>query len=243
MILSLHNSYNTKKNTAFASPSSPRFKKKMASRVASFNSSGLDYDICVKSIIIGDSGVGKSSLLYRYTDQDWNPHYIATIGVDFKVLTFERNGKVVKLQLWDTAGQERFRTITHAYYRGAHGIMLVFDVTNMESFDNLSTWLQDVRKFSVDGAPMILVGNKADCASKRVVTREAAESLAEKLQCKYFETSARENAAVDEAFNYMVDTCVAARLDKTKCLSTRPTGISLPVRESAKTKSSGPCEC
>lgn len=207
---------------------------------ASFHS-GLDYDICVKSIIIGDSGVGKSSLLYRFTDQDWNPHYIATIGVDFKVLTFERNAKVVKLQLWDTAGQERFRTITHSYYRGAHGIMLVFDVTNMESFEHVQEWMNDVRKFGIEGAPMALVGNKADCASKRVVSREMGETLAQQLNCKYFETSARENKGVDDAFNFIVDQCVAKRdiLIKEKIRRvTLPTG---PTK--ASNASSGPCEC
>ncbi|CUG87059.1 ras-related GTP-binding protein, putative [Bodo saltans] len=208
--------------------------------------SGLDYDVCVKSIIIGDSGVGKSSLLYRFTDQDWNPHYIATIGVDFKVLTFERNGKVVKLQLWDTAGQERFRTITHSYYRGAHGIILVYDVTNMETFENISSWMTDVQKFGVEGAPLVLVANKTDLANKRVVPREAGEQLAEKLQCKYYETSARENLAVDEAFNFIVDTCVNRRLRDVDKSVSRRNKLLLPDRADMNTKqktSSGPCEC
>lgn len=208
-----------------------------------FNS-GLDYDVCVKSIIIGDSGVGKSSLLYRFTDQDWNPHYIATIGVDFKVLTFERNGKVVKLQLWDTAGQERFRTITHSYYRGAHGIILVYDVTNAETFDNIASWMNDVHKFSVEGAPLVLVANKTDLVGKRVVPREAGEQLAEKLQCKYYETSARENVAVDEAFNFIVDTCVTRRLRDVDKSGARRLGLALPDRDDkSKKHASGPCEC
>mmetsp|Transcript_42640 Transcript_42640/g.49376 ORF Transcript_42640/g.49376 Transcript_42640/m.49376 type:complete len:214 (+) Transcript_42640:70-711(+) len=207
-----------------------------------FNAGMMDYDICVKTILIGDSGVGKSSLLYRFTDQDWNPHYIATIGVDFKVLTFERNGKVVKLQLWDTAGQERFRTITHTYYRGANGVMLVFDVTNRETFDNISTWLNDVRKYAVDGTPIALIGNKADCLpSQREVAKEEAEMLAEKLQCKYFETSARENSNVDEAFNHIVDTCVSRR--SVMPLARDGVKLSLPLRDTTKAASSGPCEC
>jgi len=203
--------------------------------------SGLDYDICVKSIVIGDSGVGKSSLLYRFTDHDWNPHYIATIGVDFKVLTFERNAKVVKLQLWDTAGQERFRTITHSYYRGAHGIVLVFDVTNMESFEDVQAWMSDVRRFGIEGAPMVLVGNKIDCVAKRVVSRDMGLQLAAQLGCKYFETSARENTAVDEAFNYIVDQCVAKRdvLIKDKL---RRVALPPPMTGEKKMKGSV-CEC
>ena len=199
---------------------------------------GLDYDVCVKSIIIGDSGVGKSSLLYRYTDQDWNPHYIATIGVDFKVLSFERMGKVVKLQLWDTAGQERFRTITHSYYRGAHGIMLVFDVTNRESFDNISTWLKDVSKFGVDSAPMLLVGNKCDCVAQRNVSASEAQQLAESIGCKYIETSAKNNAGVEKAFGALVDDCVNRREVVVKARSTRPAilGGTVPIKKKD-------CEC
>ena len=170
-----------------------------------------EYDVAVKSIIIGDSGVGKSSLLYRYAEQDWNPHYIATIGVDFKILTFERQNKVVKLQLWDTAGQERFRTITHSYYRGAHSIMMVFDITNRESFDNVAVWMNDVKKFANQTAPMLLVGNKADCEQHREVPQAEAEALALSLGCKYMETSARDDKAVDAAFEHLVDQCLDQR--------------------------------
>jgi len=203
------------------------------------NQSTLEYDMCVKSIIIGDSGVGKSSLLYRYTDQDWNPHYIATIGVDFKVLTFERQSNIVKLQLWDTAGQERFRGITHSYYRGAHGVMVVFDLTNMESFENVATWLADVRKFGAEGMPMILVGNKNDCGPKRLVTTEMGQALADKIGCKYVETSAKENTKVDDAFTYLVDECLARR-SKPKPGGKKPAYL-LPQPLTQKTR--GNCEC
>ena len=207
------------------------------------NMYGMDYDICVKSILIGDSSVGKSSLLYRYTDHDWNPHYIATIGVDFKVVTFERAAKVVKLQLWDTAGQERFRTITHSYYRGAHGILLVFDVTNRESFDNLSDWLADVRQYGVEGSPMVLVGNKADCAN-REVKEEEAQLFAQKLGCQYFETSAKQNKSVDDAFNALVDLCVKSRA-KLPTVTTTKRPLNLEEAQKLRTTktSSGPCEC
>ena len=199
-----------------------------------------DYDVCVKSIIIGDSGVGKSSLLYRYTDQDWNPHYIATIGVDFKVLTFERKTKIVKLQLWDTAGQERFRTITHSYYRGSHAVMLVFDITNRESFENVRTWVGDVRKYGSEGLPMVLVGNKCDCESQRVVSDEEAEALAESLSCSYVRASAKENKNVDTAFESIVDDCVAEKL---RNIEKNKKKIVIQSVGPSKKKSSGPCEC
>lgn len=206
-----------------------------------------DYDVCVKSIVIGDSGVGKSSLLYRYTDHDWNPHYIATIGVDFKVLTFERRGKIVKLQLWDTAGQDRFRSITQSYYRGSHAVMLVFDVTNRESFDNVRQWVADVRRFGGDQLPMVLVGNKCDCDAQRQVTDAEAADLAAALGCKYVRASAKDNCNVDAAFEGLVDDCVEAKLrlldarDPKKRLAIQPAAAA--GAGASKRKSSGPCEC
>lgn len=209
-----------------------------------------DYDIAVKSIIIGDSGVGKSSLLYRYAEQDWNPHYIATIGVDFKVLTFERQNKVVKLQLWDTAGQERFRTITHSYYRGAHSIMLVFDITNRETFDNIAVWMNDVKKFANQTAPMLLVGNKADCEQHREVQKAEAEALAESLNCQYMETSARDDNAVEAAFEHLVDKCLEQRIKIASNVQTnnafnqqRPKGVPLGGQRKKIDGKSEKCAC
>jgi len=211
-----------------------------------------DYDILAKSIIIGDSSVGKSSLLYRYIDQDWNPHYVATIGVDFKVMSFERNHKVVKLQLWDTAGQERFRTITHTYYRGAHGVMLVFDVTQRESFQNLQDWLGDVRKFGSPSVPLLLVGNKYDAPeAERQVSDEEALGLARELDCKFIKVSAKNNVNVDEAFAALVEMCVDHRMNVMRKLEL-VNGKSKrgPLRfgdldndRKTKVRSSGPCEC
>ena len=199
-----------------------------------------NYDVVVKSIIIGDSSVGKSSLLFRYTDHDWNPHYIATIGVDFKVMTFERKSKVVKLQLWDTAGQERFRTITHSYYRGAHGVMVVFDVTSRESFENISTWLQDVKKYGACGAPMILLGNKCDDNKNRQVSDEEAQALAESIGCVYIPTSAKNDINVDKAFENMVDQCVQYRLLQSEPLK----GAKRPALPPHVTKKKGgDCAC
>jgi len=183
------------------------------------DSTTTEFDIVTKAIIIGDSSVGKSSLLYRYTDSDWNPHYIATIGVDFKVLTFERDGKVIKLQLWDTAGQDRFKTITHTYYRGTHGVMLVFDVTNRESFDHVLQWLEEFHQFGGQGIPMVLVGNKADLKEKVVVSFDEATALAEQMGCHYVQTSAKSNQSVDDAFKQLTELCVAQRM---KQLRTAP---------------------
>lgn len=160
---------------------------KLRPKPQAYNKDYFDYDVLIKTIMVGDSCVGKSSLLYRYAENDWNPHYLATIGVDFKTLTFERSGKIVKLQLWDTAGQERFRTITNTYYRGCHGVVLVFDYANRESFENCEKqWMGDVERFATQGCPVVLLGNKSDIpeASKEVTDDEAmqmAQRIGERL--------------------------------------------------------------
>ncbi|WFC94314.1 GTP-binding protein [Malassezia brasiliensis] len=161
------------------------------------------YDLLVKLLLIGDSGVGKSCLLLRFCDDAWTPSFITTIGIDFKIRTIEVDGKRVKLQIWDTAGQERFRTITTAYYRGAMGILLVFDLTDEKSFNGIQdirNWYKDVEQHASEGVRKILVGNKCDWEEKRAVTTEQAQALADELGLTYVETSAKSNTNVDEAF-------------------------------------------
>lgn len=128
-----------------------------------------DYDYLIKLLLIGDSGVGKSCLLLRFSDDSFTTSFITTIGIDFKIRTIELDGKRIKLQIWDTAGQERFRTITTAYYRGAMGILLVYDVTDESSFNNIRNWIRNIEQHASDNVNKILVGNKADMdESKRV---------------------------------------------------------------------------
>eukprot|EP00923_Selenidium_pygospionis_P034802 GHVN01060536.1.p1 GENE.GHVN01060536.1~~GHVN01060536.1.p1 ORF type:complete len:147 (+),score=14.68 GHVN01060536.1:81-521(+) len=127
-----------------------------------------EYNYLFKLLLIGDSGVGKSCLLLRFADDVYTASFIATIGVDFKIRTIEQDGKIIKLQIWDTAGQERFRTITSSYYRGAHGIIIVYDVTDRESFNNVKIWMQEIDKYAMESVNKLLVGNKSDLSSKRV---------------------------------------------------------------------------
>ncbi|XP_022869515.1 ras-related protein RAB1BV-like isoform X4 [Olea europaea var. sylvestris] len=130
-----------------------------------------DYDYLIKLLLIGDSGVGKSCLLLRFSDGSFTTSFITTIGIDFKIRTIELDGKRIKLQIWDTAGQERFRTITTAYYRGAMGILLVYDVTDESSFNNIRNWIRNIEQHASDNVNKILVGNKADMdESKRMVS-------------------------------------------------------------------------
>ncbi len=159
-----------------------------------------EYDYLFKLIIIGDSGIGKSSLLNRFADNIYTDSYISTIGVDFKIRTLEVDGKIVKLQIWDTAGHELYRTITSSYYRGAHGIMLVFDITNPDTFQNLTLWLKEVENYAKDDVRKILVGTKSDLADKRKVAYADAVEYAKSHGMEYVETSAKTALNVELAF-------------------------------------------
>jgi Ras-related protein Rab-1A len=159
-----------------------------------------DYDYLFKILIIGDSGVGKTGLLLRFTDDTFTESYISTIGVDFKIKTIEMDGKYIKMQIWDTAGQERFRTITSSYYRGAHGIILVYDVTDSESFNNIQQWLYEINRYSNKDVCKLLVGNKTDKEDKRVITTFSGEEYAQHLGIDFIETSAKNSDNVDNAF-------------------------------------------
>ena len=138
-------------------------------------------DYLFKLLLIGDSGVGKSCLLLRFADDTYTESYISTIGVDFKIRTIELDGKTIKLQIWDTAGQERFRTITSSYYRGAHGIIVVYDVTDIESFNNVKQWLHEIDRYACDNVNKLLVGNKCDLTQKKAVEYQTAKEFAEQL--------------------------------------------------------------
>jgi len=149
------------------------------------------YDYLFKLLLIGDSGVGKSCLLLRFADDTYTESYISTIGVDFKIRTVDLDGKVCKLQIWDTAGQERFRTITSSYYRGAHGIIIVYDVTDLESFNNVRTWLYEIDRYASENVNKLLVGNKVDLVSKKAVETDTAKQFADSLEMPFLETSAK----------------------------------------------------
>ncbi|KAI9661405.1 MAG: hypothetical protein M1831_003138 [Alyxoria varia] len=162
--------------------------------------SNFIYDYLFKLLLIGDSGVGKSCLLLRFADDTYTESYISTIGVDFKIRTIELDGKTVKLQIWDTAGQERFRTITSSYYRGAHGICVVYDVTDMDSFNNVKQWLQEIDRYATEGVNKLLVGNKSDMTDKKVVEYTQAKEFADSLGIPFLETSAKNASNVEQAF-------------------------------------------
>ncbi|KAF2761044.1 rab GTPase [Pseudovirgaria hyperparasitica] len=214
-----------------------------------------NYDFLIKLLLIGDSGVGKSCCLLRFSEDSFTPSFITTIGIDFKIRTIELDGKRVKLQIWDTAGQERFRTITTAYYRGAMGILLVYDVTDERSFNtcvltaahspymfsskrmradvdlkDIRTWFSNVEQHASEGVNKILIGNKCDWEEKRVISTEQGQALADELGIPFLEVSAKSNINVDKAF-YSLAADIKKRIIDTQ--RTEPQqGSNVPIGDS-----------
>ena len=153
-----------------------------------------------KILTIGDGGVGKTSILRRYVENKFLKHHLSTIGIDFLSKTLKIKDKEIKLKIWDTAGQERYRQITSHIYKDADGIILVFDVTSEESFNQITDWMEQIKNnVSKEEINLILIGNKCDLAD-RMVEKERGEEMAEKLKIKYFETSALTGQGINEAF-------------------------------------------
>lgn len=180
-----------------------------------------------KLILIGDSGVGKSSLLTRYVNDVYNTSFMSTIGIDFKVKTIELEGKKIKLQIWDTAGQERFRKIVSSYYRGAQGIAFVFDLTDSKSFNNLAYWISDVKKQIEDDSHIktILIGTKADLIGKHPdtnVNQKYIHNFLKSTSMPYVETSANTGIGVNSAFEQLAKQLLDAKIVSTKVIN-KPT--------------------
>jgi Ras-related protein Rab-1A len=160
-----------------------------------------DYDYIFKVLLLGNSDVGKSSLLLRFVDSVWNDSFVPTIGVDFKVKTVEIGEKKVKMQIWDTAGQERFRNVVSTYFRGSNGILLIYDITNKDSFKNLESWLIEIEKSASENVLKILIGNKSDLEDEREISKEEGQAFANRNGMQFIETSAKLDTNVSEAFH------------------------------------------
>ncbi|CEM14028.1 unnamed protein product [Vitrella brassicaformis CCMP3155] len=179
-----------------------------------------DYDYLFKIVLIGDSGVGKSNLLSRFTRDEFNLESKSTIGVEFATKSVPVNGKTIKAQIWDTAGQERYRAITSAYYRGAVGALLVYDISKRQSFENIDRWLKELRDHADPNIVILLVGNKADLKHLRAVTQDEAASFAEQQGLACIETSALDSMNVETAFHRILSEIY--NLMSKKTLSDRP---------------------
>ncbi|XP_064416718.1 ras-related protein Rab-13 [Latimeria chalumnae] len=193
------------------------------------------YDHLFKLLLIGDSGVGKTCLIIRFAEDNFNSTYISTIGIDFKIKTVEIDGKKIKLQVWDTAGQERFKTITTAYYRGAMGIILVYDITDEKSFENIQNWMKSIKENASAGVERMLLGNKCDMDSKRKVQKDQAEKLAKEHNIRFFETSAKSSVNVEESFNALAQD-ILKKMNKKPPQSPKPR-----LSASTEKKSSNKC--
>lgn len=192
------------------------------------------YDLLFKLLLIGDSGVGKTCLLFRFSDDAFNTTFISTIGIDFKIKTIELGGKKIKLQIWDTAGQERFHTITTSYYRGAMGIMLVYDITSSKTFDNITKWLRNIDEHANEDVEKMILGNKCDMVDKRQVPRQRGEEVARQHNVPFLETSAKSNVNVEKAFMDLTQ----AILNKTPNRDNehKPSGVDVRKSESSRTR-------
>jgi Ras-related protein Rab-1A len=159
---------------------------------------------------VGDTCVGKSCLLVRFSDDIFNENYVTTIGVDFRFKTMLVNEKITKIQIWDTAGQERYRSITTAYYRGAAAIFICFDLTNHDSFVNLNNWLEEVAKYTDNNIDKLVLANKSDLNEKKV-TKKEMEEFEKKTGIKIMEVSAKTGNGVEEAFKSMIEKLISKK--------------------------------
>ena len=163
-----------------------------------------EYDLKFKIMILGESMVGKTSLINRYTLDVFGGKYLCTVGIDFQKKIIEMNGKKILLQIWDTAGQERFRNINKSYFQQSNAFILAYDMTNTDSFDQISYWIKEVCEKSDDRIKSILVATKVDLEDNREVSTEDGEKLAKEHNLEFFETSAKDNINIKEAFENLV---------------------------------------
>ena len=158
-----------------------------------------------KILLLGDSSVGKTCFLMRYTDNTFQEIHMSTIGLDYKLKNVQLDdGKMVKIQIWDTAGQDRFRSITKNYYKGAHGIILIYDITNQKTFENVKNWINQIKEEVSNKVTIILVGNKIDDEDHRVVSTEQGEKMAKDFGLMFYECSAKSGVNIDSTFNELV---------------------------------------
>lgn len=169
-----------------------------------------DEVIKIKVMLLGESQIGKTSIIQRYVKNNFNLSYITTVGVDFQLKTLHLNNKTVKLQIWDTAGQERFKNITKNYFQSSDGFIIGYDITSRSSFINVSTWLNEIREYAPEEIQKILIGNKCDL-SEREVSTEEGKKLAEENGMKFYETSAKNDINVKEVFESITQDIIESR--------------------------------
>ena len=187
-----------------------------------------------KILILGDSTVGKTCFLTRYADNTFQENQMATLGVDYKLKNVKmEDGNTVKLQIWDTAGQDRFHSLTRNYFKGAHSIILLYDITTQSSFDNVSKWIKQIKEDASEKVVIILVGNKIDLEHKRAIPTEEGEKIAEDFGLIFFECSAKTGKNINEAFNELIK--------KTVANFSKPAGKGKKLKQNRSDGSKGCC--
>ena len=170
--------------------------------------------IYFQALLLGDSTVGKTSFLIRYTDEDFTDT-LFTIGIDSKIQKLKKNNRNITLKIYDTAGQERYRSIVQNYYKGADGIILMYDITNKNSFESIEQWINNIKESSnYENIGLVIVGNKCDLENKRVVKKEEKELLEKKIEMKIIEASAKLDINVKESFNLLIDKMIEKKSNK-----------------------------
>ena len=166
----------------------------------------MSNDSVYKVLLLGDSSVGKTCFLMKYTDKTFQDIHMSTIGLDYRLKTMTlKSGKKVKLQIWDTAGQDRYRSITKNYYKGANGIILIYDITNSETYDNVENWISQIKEESSPNVIIYIVGNKIDMENERKVTTEEGKKIADDYKLPFIETSAKSDININETFEDLVE--------------------------------------
>ena len=204
----------------------------------------MNYDQKCQLIIIGDSTVGKTSILNKFANGTFNANYLATVGLDNITKDEIIDGKNIRIKIWDTAGQERYKALTKGFFNNAEGIMIVFDVTNIETYNNLKNWIQSIETFmgnKMEEIPIIIIGNKIDCEEREVKT-EDAESYCKGQNYPYFETSAKTGENIDKTIRFLVKKVIDSNTDSNPNEGTGNNNLRLS-KEELKKKEGGGCNC
>merc|ERR1711935_911355 len=200
-----------------------------------------DYDFLFKVLIIGNSHVGKSNILLRFSENVFHESFLPTIGVDFKIKNVQVEDKTIKLHIWDTAGQERFKTITATYYKGAHGIILVYDITDRTTFVEIENWLSEIQQHASPNVARLLVGNKCDMEGERQVSYQDGKDYADSLGIPFLETSAKQKINIEECFKKL--TSVILPTAEPKKVGGENPQLTRDQRGQKKSGGSGGCDC
>ena len=187
-----------------------------------------NYDLIFKLVLIGDSGVGKTNILTRYTKNEFSLATQATVGVEFGSKIIKKNDKLIKLQIWDTAGQERYKSITSAYYKGSKGAFVVYDISRKPTFENVDKWIGELKTNASEEVLIMLVGNKSDLEDKREVQIDEVKKKAEQYKIAFCETSALKGNNIEQAFDSLIDE-IAKKVEKEKLSEVKVIKESIPI--------------